>query len=287
MCINLNDIEKVKKKTPLEIRRGRRVELLIYEMGFSSIYAFAKFINTNYYNIELTEDTISNIVKGKGARFQTLLELAKGLSVPASMLIEEYIPFVDDYIQEVYENSEQDENWREAFKKEQASLRKGKYEWSYLRYLYQIAQIFCGSSSERATAFGKEIFTYTNFMLYLPLCRPEVLIEALKRIGGEVIWREDYIIQQFAWVYREIPDIPAKRFADCQVELQPLLRKLKLTQEEEEKKRKLKAFTQTKEYEEGYEQYESLLSRWRTLLNENLMREILKNRFPELYGEQE
>ena len=101
------DIHEIKiakmEEVTTEIRRGRRVEQMIFENGHSSVHDFWAYLKESHANIVVSEDTIMNLVKGKGAQANTLIWVAQGLEVPIGFLTNDYIPILDDYLEEIYE----------------------------------------------------------------------------------------------------------------------------------------------------------------------------------------
>lgn len=269
-----------------EIRRGRRVEQIIFESGYSSVHDFWVYLREFHANIFVSEDTIMNLVKGKGAQINTLIWVAQGLGIPTGFLTNDYIPILDDYLEEIYE-MDRDEIEELYDRVRMGECKTGK-RYSYMLYLYHMANQFCQRSWKLGNAINAPqagILTYPDLILYLPLCRLDFMVDVWYRIDGDIPFREDYVMKQFAYLYKKIPDIPAKRFADCQARLLPLIRKRILSSREQEIKSELLAFTKTKEYDQGYCQYEEILSKWQKLLSGDLMNTILKSIFSELYAE--
>lgn len=60
------------------------------------------------------------------------------------------------------------------------------------------------------------IKTLAEFIIYLPLMDPARLADVLFRIAGDTFDREDYLLQEVAYLYESIPDSKAKQFADYQ-----------------------------------------------------------------------
>lgn len=60
------------------------------------------------------------------------------------------------------------------------------------------------------------IRTLAEFIIYLPLMDPARLADVLFRIAGDTFEREDYLLQEVAYLYEGIPDTKAKRYADYQ-----------------------------------------------------------------------
>lgn len=64
-----------------------------------------------------------------------------------------------------------------------------------------------------------KITSLMEFLLYLPLMDEYWICDTLNRIGGEVIHREDYICDLLDKMVDDIPESPAKRYADKQADL--------------------------------------------------------------------
>ncbi len=63
-----------------------------------------------------------------------------------------------------------------------------------------------------------QISSLLEFILYLPLMDPSLLVEMLGRIQGNVIGREDYIVGKINYLVNQIAAGPAKQFADLEVQ---------------------------------------------------------------------
>ena len=59
-----------------------------------------------------------------------------------------------------------------------------------------------------------KIRSLNEFLLYLPLCEPYSLADVLFRINGNLKNNQEYIEDQFNYLYKRIPDSPAKTYAD-------------------------------------------------------------------------
>lgn len=59
-----------------------------------------------------------------------------------------------------------------------------------------------------------KISTLMDFIVYLPLIDIEYLFMILSRTYGNFNLREEYICKQFDWLVNQIPDSPAKQYAD-------------------------------------------------------------------------
>ena len=63
-----------------------------------------------------------------------------------------------------------------------------------------------------------KISSLLEFLIYLPLIEPSMLVDLLGRVQGNVIGKEDYIIGKINYVVGQITDSPAKQFADLEVQ---------------------------------------------------------------------
>ena len=224
----------------------------------------------------------------------TLICIAKALKVPVAFVTEEEIPLLDDYLKEIYDDSEDPEERRKLWRGSAAEKRKQREKMKFhidTMDLYDTSNCFYAKVERRVNKLNQGqggIFSFADLILYLPLCEPQILLDSLRRIGGKIAGDEEYIINQFSYVYKKIPDIPAKRFADCQSAYLPLARKVNLTAEEQKKKTKLEAFIWrenhrwTDGYKIGCSQYQSLLARWDQFFAENAIKQFWKSMFPEL-----
>lgn len=60
------------------------------------------------------------------------------------------------------------------------------------------------------------ITTLMQFLIYLPLMEDAEVLDALRRIEGDIFDREFYVINNLWNLYKHIPDSKAKRYADYQ-----------------------------------------------------------------------
>lgn len=71
-----------------------------------------------------------------------------------------------------------------------------------------------------------QVTTLMEFLLYLPLIDDEMLMyDVLYRIGGNCVNNENYVCKKLNWLISTIPDSPAKRYSNHQVELMRKRRK--------------------------------------------------------------
>ena len=73
-----------------------------------------------------------------------------------------------------------------------------------------------------------------KFIFYYPLIPREVIAELIWRIGGLFYGREGYINQLFDHIIKEIPESPAKKWADFNVNHRPIASKFQQTWGREE-----------------------------------------------------
>lgn len=281
------EFEEDRENIPAEIRRGWRTEQRMYELGYCSVHEFSKDMNQKCQENAVSEDTILNVIKGKSVQMNTLICLAKCLKVPVPFLAEEEIPLLDDHLEEIYDTEDLEERrqlWREEVSENKRQGVTMKYG-SRLMKLYNISNCFYWNTGRGGNGLDQlqgGIFTIADLILYLPLCDPWTLVDLLRRIRGEIAGYEEYVINQFSHIYINIPDIPAKRFANNQSAYLRLARKTNLSLEEKKKKAELKALCWKEEGKEGWRQYCSILDRWDQFFAENAIKQFWKSMFPEL-----
>lgn len=263
----------------MEEKVSKRVELLIYDKGFSSIRQFAEYLKREHSEYSLSEDTISNFINGKGFQNNTLVSIAKGLDLPVDCLTAEYLPLVDGYLfdEVAYEKELNDKNKRTRKECEINNLETVK------RYYDIDKRTYPGEIGDIYHKYEFRISTLAELSIYLPLCDLSVLADILYRIFGQVSGYECYILEKYSWLYKEIPDIPAKKYADYQAIMLRLSRKQHFTQCEKNELEAMKEYQKSKEYEKGYEQYGDIVRRTRELFNNPIINDILKARLPEVY----
>lgn len=62
---------------------------------------------------------------------------------------------------------------------------------------------------------GMPVSTLLQFLAYLPLMQPELLIDSLARIDGAFLGSESYVLKQINLCIKRIPPSPAKEYADA------------------------------------------------------------------------
>lgn len=258
---------------------GKRVELLIFDKGFSSIRKFAEYLKENNYECYVTEDTIYNLIKGKGFQNNTLVCISKGLGVPIDCLTAENMPLVDNYLfNEVASVKKEMESDIKLFEE------RGINNLQTVRRLYDIdKRVYPNQIGELYNRYGFEITTLAEMSIYFPLCQLRDVIEVIFRIRGEVENYESYIFGQYAWLYGTIPDIPAKKFADCQAIKLRLSNKQNLNGDEEKLLKCMTEYEESELWKEGYLQYKSIINRAYELYKNGIINDIFKARIPELY----
>ena len=251
---------------------GKRIELLIFDMGFLSVKKFAEYLKDKNPVSYVSEDTILNLIKGKGFQNNTLVSIAGGLGVPLDCLTAENMPLVDGYLfNEVAIRKEELKNDINSVHDEEKITNL-----EIVRMLYDVdKRIYPGEICDR---YGFKITTIAEMSIYFPLFSMRNVMEVMYRILGEVVNYENYILEQYAWLYSTIPDIPAKKFADYQVEI------LNVKSKGEEDKY-LKFFYEYKDSEvlqEGYLQYKDIVKRTYELYHNDIMNDIFNAKLPEL-----
>lgn len=61
-----------------------------------------------------------------------------------------------------------------------------------------------------------EVSTLLEFLIYLPLMNPRKLLDSLMRISGDMLGKEQYVLDQINYCVSSIPASAAKYFADSQ-----------------------------------------------------------------------
>lgn len=257
----------------------KRIELLIFEKGFSSVRSFSEYVKERDPQNYVSEDTISNVIKGKGFYNDTLVVIAKGLGVPVDCLTAEKIPLVDEYLfEEVLPIKEE---WDNGIKD---NREKGINNLETVRRLYDTSRRICpdeigGISSQKEY----KITTLSEFCIYYPLCRESDVAEVIYRICGQIEGSEDYLLKQFAWLYSTIPDSPAKKIADCQAVIQRLSHKTYLDEEEERSLESMENYKNSESWKKGFMDYRNIISKKKKLYENHLFQVIFRAEMPELY----
>lgn len=272
--------DMVKKKGGRVMQISERIELLIFDKGFTSIRSFANYMKEKMPYDYVSEDTISNLVKGKDARNLTIQAIAQGLDLPMEVLLEDKIILVDEYL------------------KNEVRARKEEYEKGIIgsddiyfnelrtvKYLFGLSRRFYPAEISRI--LGNEpnyhITTLAELSVYFPLIKMYVLSDVLSRIDGAIDGYETYILKQYEWLYNEIPDIPARRYADNCVKSLRLKVKNTLDESEKQSQKQLEQYWLSDEYESDYEQYHNIVQRHYDLHHNDIMRGIMEINFSEVY----
>ena len=270
----------LKKKGGIATKCGERIELLIFDKGFTSIRKFANYMKEKIPCDYISEDTIINVIKGKEARKATFQVIAEALDLPVDILLDEKIVFVDEYLKNEVRPQ-----------KEECERRPNEYgdgsvnELRTVKYLYDLSQRFYPTGI--SGWFGNErkyhITTLAELSVYLPLIKIYILADVMSRIDGAIDGFENYVLNQYERLYEEIPDIPAKRYADnCIITLR-LKGKASLNTEEKKMYEQLESYWNSDEYKSDYAQYHSIVRRNYDLQNNDIVRSVLETQFPEIY----
>lgn len=263
--------------------RGKRIELLIFEKGFPSIRKFANYMKEKFPDDYVSEVTIANVIKGNDVRMTTMESIAKALELPLEILIEEGNTVIDDYLErEVMQKKEAYEN----------GLRgsEGLYidELERVKYLFDLSRRFYprNISELLGTQQGYHITTLGELSVYMPLCKEYILADIISRIAGIVEDYENYILEQYEYLYERIPNIPAKRYADNYVIALRLSKRNVLNSEEERLLEQIEQYWGSEEFERDYEQYRKIIRQNYDLYRDDVMQCVFESRFPELYIEE-
>ena len=76
--------------------------------------------------------------------------------------------------------------------------------------------LFYPLSTDSVLYKAMPITTLMQFLIYLPLMEDAEVLDALRRIEGDIFDREFYVINNLWNLYKHIPDSKAKRYADYQ-----------------------------------------------------------------------
>ena len=260
-------------------RLGKRIELLIFSKGFDSRRSFAKYMAENKPEICVGSQTISNVIEGKNTQIDTIKAIAECLELPLEVLINENLVLIDDFLKNEIEPIMME-------KGEDLSARE--YAIETVKYLYDVSKRFCpcSISDEFGLNDGFHISTLAELALYLPLCKFYLLSDFVSRIGGDVERREGYILKQSEYLYDHIPNIPAKRYVDNHIKTYRIAKKEKLNENEVVEKESLEKYWESEECERDYTHYFELVKRWLELSQDNTMRVIFEQNFPEIYAEE-
>lgn len=253
---------------------GKRIELMIFDKGFLSVKKFAEYLKEKNPTSYVSEDTILNLIKGKGFQNNTLVSIADGLGIPVDCLTTENMPLVDEYLFNEVAARKEDlkNNINDHDEKNVTSLE-------IIRMLYDVEKrIYPREMGDMCNRYGFKITTLAEMSIYFPLFSMCNVMEVMYRILGEVVNYENYILEQYAWLYGTIPDIPAKKFADYQVEML----KLKSKGEEDKYIKLFYKYKESKVLQEGYLQYKDIVKRSHELYHNDIMNDIYKAKLPEL-----
>lgn len=104
------------------------------------------------------------------------------------------------------------------------------------------------------------ITTLMEFLIYFPLMDKMYLTEALRRIDGDIFGNENYVLYHLKRIYDDIPNSPAKHYADYEAHKMNQAYFRDYVKNEEYIKQYEEAFN---EHKEGYEMYSKLLQELR------------------------
>ena len=252
---------------------GNRVRKLIYAKGFSSIRKFADYLERVEPENYVTEDTIFNVIKGKNMRNDTLKVIADGLGVSMDCLTSDDVPIAEDYLMYEVEAEENTEEHCEEHRMRMRRIYNNLYDISRRFYPADVGDIYLDNHYR--------ITTLAEFGIYLPLLEMWDVMEVISRIGGCVKGFEIYTLEQYRWLYRRIPDSPAKRYADYQANSIRLANKKNLNDQEKKMKLELEQFENSESFEAGEKHYlevtASLRAKYRTEMLERRKRLKVNN----------
>ena len=280
----LNDFTFViilnKEVRNMSITPEKRIELLIFAKGFTSIHQFSTYLKEKYPTTYVTVDTIFNLIKGKPYRHSTIENIANGLDLPIECLTASSIPLLDDYL--LYEVADiKNEFSSQHNANSNFSLLDHLASWDTCLELYDISKlIYPYNPMHLSTKTNFKITTLAEFCIYLPLCNPLIVIDSIYRIGGQIESLERYILNQFNYIHRHIPDSPAKHFADCEVLLLRLNNKDILSKDERQKLNSLNQYRKSKAWDIAYDCYnEDMLKMYSFYRND--IADLFYTKFPE------
>lgn len=258
---------------------GKRVELLIFEKGFPSVRKFAEYLKEFDPENYVSEDTISNVIKGKGLQNSTIVTIAKGLGISVDCLTADNIPLLDDYLAyEVRPLKEKKCKEYRNFEGEQIN----NLEW--IKRLYDISKrIYPTDIGDIYSEYEYQITTLAEFIIYFPLCRIQDVMEVIFRIRGSINNYESYFFEQFRRLYATIPNIPAKKYADFQVIEMRLEHRVNLNENQIRLKEMLIEFKQSELYKVAYRQYSDIVDKTDKYYRARQTKDILCMQIPEIY----
>ena len=259
-------------------KTGKRIELLIFEKGFPSIRQFARYIKEKDPESYISEDTISNLIKGKSTNTNTLQCIAHALDLPLPCLTSENLSLVDDYL--FKEVADEKNKYYELIKNDKTKINN----LDIVKNLYTTYKsIYPDNIQNETYESRRKITTLAEISIYFPLFNMHYFIDIIGRISGQIESYENYILDQYQWLYERIPDSPAKRFADCQVITLKLSNKQNLSKSEQTLLDSMEKYAQSQDYLNGYKQYCNIIKKLKKLYNNDIIIETLCNRFPEIY----
>lgn len=257
-------------------RIGKRVELLIFDKGFPSIRRFAEYLREKDPENCVSEDTISNLIKGGGCNYNTLVSIAKGLEVPVDCLTAEVQRLENFYLfHEVAHAKEEIEPEKGADKEDKINNLE-----TYKR-LHDIDKRFYPGDAGDLYTYGFKITTIAELSIYFPLLRMDGVMDVIDRIGGQIIEYEEYILGQYAHLYKTIPDIPAKKYADFLAAKFRLSNKKNLNHSEEQLQRLMEEYAESDLYNEGFLQYKAIIKREKKLQSGIMLQAICVDELPQ------
>ncbi len=75
-------------------------------------------------------------------------------------------------------------------------------------------RLFYPKSTDSQYYESRPIKTLMQFLIYLPLMNDMQVLDALQSIEGNVFDRESYVLEKLRYLFDQIPDSKAKRYAD-------------------------------------------------------------------------
>ncbi len=206
------------------------------------------------------------------------MAIAECLELPLEILTNENLIFIDDFLENEISPIKAEKNSDDYTR---------KFAMGTVKYLYDLSNRFCplSISDEFGLSEGFHIATMSEMVLYLPLCRLYHLYDLISRIGGDIDGREGYILKQSEFLYETIPDIPAKHYVDNCIMKYRIEKKEKLDENEEKEKQRLEKYWRSEEMQRDYKHYYDIVQQWFKLSQDDTMRCILEQKFPEVYAE--
>lgn len=110
---------------------------------------------------------------------------------------------------------------------------------------------------------GMPVSTLLQFLVYLPLIQPELLLDSLARMDGSFVGSESYILKQINTCIKRIPASPAREYADeC---IRDLENRNARPNEEEDNQSLAQSDANYKQYIARIKQMETLIGCYRAL----------------------